>query len=357
MITVRCTNVNTGYVKGLHELAMLHVRVPSRNGPVLQMPEAFATHYAKPVERVLFDAQRDANPFFHLVEALWMLDGHCTVAPLDYYVPRMKDFSDDDLTFHGAYGHRWRHAFGTDQIATVIAMLRSDATTRRAVITMWDAESDLNVASKDLPCNLVVSVQREGTRLNMCVYNRSNDAIMGHYGANVVHFSLLQEYLALMVGCNVGWYEQVTANLHAYERDWNRYWPLVERFPFNRYDSIANGRRVFAKRLITTPETFDSECTNFMDTLTRFHEVTSWNSNAHHYANPFLSHVAAPMTEAYKAYRDEDIPRALGVLNEARQFDGSVDWLIAGIEWLERRALHRQVRSVTRTPMTPTTND
>ena len=41
-------------------------------------------------------------------------------------------------------------------------------------------------------------------RLQMTVHCRSNDIIWGTYGANAVHFSILQEYVAARIGVDLG---------------------------------------------------------------------------------------------------------------------------------------------------------
>src|SRR5262249_11634251 len=144
-------------------------------GTVLVIDEPVTITYTHPRERVLFNTVRDANPFFHLYEALWMLAGRNDVAPLSYYNSRMKEFSDDGKTLNGAYGYRWRNARGReygsgltivmvddptlptgkrpvcadlsvgscDQLDTLVNHLRADPTSRRAVLQMWNVEDDL----------------------------------------------------------------------------------------------------------------------------------------------------------------------------------------------------------------------
>jgi hypothetical protein len=58
------------------------------------------------MERVLFDSVRDANPFFHFMEALWILAGRSDVEWLAQWLPSIADYSDDGVSFHGAYGMR-----------------------------------------------------------------------------------------------------------------------------------------------------------------------------------------------------------------------------------------------------------
>jgi hypothetical protein len=55
--------------------------------------------------------------------------------------------------------------------------------------------------------------------LDLTVCCRSNDAIWGAHGANAVHFSVLQEYLAARIGVGVGTMYQWSNNYHAYESE------------------------------------------------------------------------------------------------------------------------------------------
>lgn len=136
--------------------------------------------YTSPLQRVLFHPVRDANPFFHVLEALWMLAGQNKVQPLSYFVKRMEEFSDEDLTkgeipyrgrastttdftggyMWGAYGYRWRNWFKYDQIEECISILRHDRITRRVVLEMWSPQDlhrvETHPECKDVPCNLLV---------------------------------------------------------------------------------------------------------------------------------------------------------------------------------------------------------
>lgn len=244
---------------------------PSRNGNVLVIEEPVTITYSHPTERVLINRARCANPFFHIYEALWMLAGRNDIKPLCFYNKKMLDYSDDVVTQNGAYGYRWRHAWTTgegrmlednvDQLKVLIDHLTADPNSRRAVLQMWNVEDDLLKigsslkpldgtglhneylpASKDVCCNLsVMFSMREATKtalgdpsqsaggkpfhdsvtrcLDMTVVNRSNDGVWGMLGANYVHFTFLQEYMAARLGAKVGLYHHITNNLHVY--DWN----------------------------------------------------------------------------------------------------------------------------------------
>jgi len=229
---IRARNVHEALPIGLKLLRNEGIHRQSRNGPVRVYPEPVTTLYAYPHERVVFWSQRDANPFLHLYESLWMLAGRNDVAPLVKYVDRFNEYSDDGVTLHGAYGYRWRKHFCMDQLPIIAHRLKHDPTDRRCVLQMWDVEDDLGKDGRDLPCNLTVTFQINHLgELEMTVFNRSNDIIWGAYGANAVHFSMLQEYMSCLTGVKMGVYRQVSVNYHAYV-------DVLEKLVLN--ESIAN---------------------------------------------------------------------------------------------------------------------
>lgn len=232
MKVIDVRNVNEALAEAIPYIIDYGVEEESRNGAVLVAPEPVCTVYRKPIERVLFSGTRDANPFFHLMEALWMLDGRGDLGwPLQFN-KRFKEYSDNGDTIHGAYGWRWRGYFMFDQLQTIVDHLKKNPNSRRAVLSMWCADGDLRehqlrpgafgpageggLSSRDIPCNTHTYFGVRDGKLDMTVCNRSNDIIWGAYGANVVHFSMLQEYLAAAIGVGVGSYNQFSNNFHAY---------------------------------------------------------------------------------------------------------------------------------------------
>lgn len=352
MHVIHARNVNDAYHKGLGLLMDIGVRQPSRNGDVIRAMSPVTTVYGRPWERVLFDAQRNANPFFHLFESLWMLDGRDDVYTMDQFLRSFAQFSDDGEHFHGAYGRRWRHHFSRrklyidggpplDQLDSVIKILEHDHNDRRAMIQIWDPVVDLGIASKDIPCNQSVNVQVVGGKLDIQVFCRSNDIVLGCYGANAVHFSFLQEYLAAMIGVEIGRYYQISSNYHAYtDSPYNlaTYWPiahynLAEPGASNPYDEAARGT-IESHMLVMHPPSFDEELKVMMHSIENraFHEMDTAA-----FQNSFFPYVAQPMYIAYSHYREGDIPAALRVLETARVLNKrDVDWLVAATQWLER---------------------
>ena len=75
MYIIEERNVHNALISGMRFLGNSGIRRESRAGDVIVAPCPVTTTYRIPTERVMFWSERDANPFFHFMEGLWMLDG------------------------------------------------------------------------------------------------------------------------------------------------------------------------------------------------------------------------------------------------------------------------------------------
>lgn len=335
MFLVSARNVHEALPIGLAFLKEQGVPRANRNGETLGQAITadgpVTTLYNNPTERVLFWAERDANPFFHLLESLWMLAGRNDVDFVASLVPGMKDFSDDGKTFNAAYGHRWRHHFDLDQIKWVIDHLAENPTSRRAVISIWDGGYDHargDQGSKDLPCNLAVHFQISAAgALDMTVFNRSNDAIWGAYGANAVHFSVLQEFIASMLIIPVGRYWQVSDNFHAYEETFKKMEVLAD------FELGHSSHNPYATGEVTPLALVSTDYDSWMLDL----ELFLAEGAVVGLRDAFFRRVAVPMLMAYKAFKKFDGEEKYLAPVEILQNCQATDWRKAGLEWIGRR--------------------
>lgn len=347
MHTITVRNVHAALPEGLRLLDLYGQIKDSRAGKVLVAPWPVMTIYKQPCERVLFWETRDANPFFHLMEALWMLAGRNDVEWLVRFNKKMRDFSDNGRTFHGAYGHRWRKHFvwedqplPVDQLGLVVELLKRHPDSRRAVIQMWDCTQDLMVDEalcRDVPCNDLIFVWNDNGSLNMTVMCRSNDIIWGAYGANAVHFSILQEYLAAKLGWQVGKLYQLSNNYHAYLDVFEKNKSLIDeaRDPHRMYQNnpyIAGEVKPYP--LVTNPLTFDAELDVFMNDKGRI-------DLSQEFENQMLRY-AVLMKNAYivgKNWKQPD--EGLELLHE---LPTDWDFSVAAWQWMNRWALRLHER-------------
>ncbi len=333
MFVIRTRNVHQALPQGLAYLASYGIPSPSRNGGVLVAPGPVTTIYNNPQERVIFWPERDASPLFHFFEALWMLAGRNDLAFIEQFVKRFKNYSDDGETLAAAYGHRWRVHFGFDQIQRVIALLKNNPNSRRAVIAMWDPRVDLHETEDgyaDIPCNDLIDFKvsfgkrDEPNRLNMTLYCRSHDIIWGAYGANAVHFSFLHEYVATHLGLVIGNMTTISSNYHAY----------LDVFEKTRQGSLllaghnAPPANPYATGdaapypLIQNPATWDRDLALFFEA-----------PNSYGFDNPFFSQVAKPLWFAFEAHKRHAYVNALEIVAQC----AATDWRRAAEEWLRRR--------------------
>lgn len=316
-------NVNSALSEGLEHIAENNYKEDSRNGSVLVAPGPVITTYLRPMERVLFSSMRNANPFFHLMESLWMLGGRDDLAWPMFFNSRFEEYSDDGVTLHGAYGHRWRHYFGMDQIPVIIDMLKKEPTTRRAVLNMWNPESDLGTSYKDIPCNTHIYFSIHQEMLDMTVCCRSNDLWWGAYGANAVHFSFLQEYIAGMIGIRIGVYHQISNNFHLYT-------DIVNPDKLYELSEDANLNNRYLLEGVTSSPIFSEgvEKRSWKIDLTKFLNNPLEDIL---YEHDFFNHTARPM---YFAWNSRKINYGDGLIYA--EMIQSEDWRIACIEWIKR---------------------
>jgi hypothetical protein len=373
MKTIAGRTVNEVYPLVMWLIGEDGIRTTSRNGPVLQLPGPLTITTAAPGARVLFDTARDANPFFHVAEAIWMLAGRDDVEWPARFVPRMLTYSDDGRTLHGAYGARWRcwdnadyRAEPIDQLVEIIQMLRDDPWTRRAVLGFWNPATDLAMArsgGRDVPCNLTATFQAAADwngngspRIDMTVFQRSGDLIWGVTGANAVHLSMLHEFVARGAGGWQGRMHQVVVNPHVYCDIYER---IMARSPHLRDSAraalasvsdpyFADSQRPLTQLLWPDEESEIPSGRSEMcghEMFTRgCHEFlkNDWPDN--HPFLPWFKKVALPLRESYFAYRRARAngltpaaaaPIGLGLLSG---MDPMGDWYLAARNWFARRA-------------------
>lgn len=341
MIVNNTNNVNTALDWGIEQFQHWEkfdrFLVKPRGASTIEAPDPVCTVYNKPTERVLFSPTRDANPFFHFFESLWMLAGRNDLAFMMKFNKQMSQYSDDGERLWGAYGWRWRSFFAFDQLKALVELLRSDKDSRRGVVTMWSPAEDVlgNVkrtgvteggpSGRDVPCNTHLYFKIRHDALHMTVCNRSNDMIWGAYGANAVHMSFLQEYLAEQMGVAVGVMRQVSDSLHVYlppHRGGALWEKLRDRY---RTDPTEFQEDLYAE-IKTTP--LGSQHTNWNQDLERFFRFVE---SPHpmlpeFFVTEFFAGVVAPLWIGWEHRSVEAVDKCT-----------AEDWRKAAREWLLRR--------------------
>jgi thymidylate synthase len=168
------------------------------------------------------------NPAFAAAEAAWVLSGSDDPWIFQYN-GRLADYADDGRLM-GAYGPRLRCWRGkVDQLASVRQQLIADPGTRRAVIQLFDPETDV-CGHKDVPCTLGYRFFLRDGLLHMHATMRSQDLWLG-FCYDIFTATIMLELLAGWVGAQPGSYVLSVDSLHLYERDVAQARQLPEAVP------------------------------------------------------------------------------------------------------------------------------
>ena len=209
------------------------VKRDSRNGPVVELHNVELI-LRDPRQRHLCLAGRKNNIFATIAETIWVLAGLCSIDPVvSYFLPRARDYADDTLTWHDAYGPR---LYGPpNQLDYVLqCFLTEGLDTRRAVITLWDPAYDTYDGADRLgrhrrlavPCNIALMfwVQwKDGIpHFHARGIQRSADIIWGLSHVNIFEWTVVQEVLYSILrltfnNLRLGSYHHSVINLHAYD--------------------------------------------------------------------------------------------------------------------------------------------
>jgi hypothetical protein len=199
---------------------------------------------------------------------------------------------------------------------------------------MWNPVADLNAQRRDLPCNTHVYFKPRDGKLHMTVCCRSNDIIWGCYGANAVHFSVLQEYMARLVGMEMGFYYHISDSWHYYT-DNPTYKKLAAGAAYGMTDYYM-GHGMTPSR-IDTAAVFNQPIDVWRDDLERFF-TDDWDDPMM-YQDLFFSRTAYPMRDAWRNYKRGDYDTALHLCRNI----ASPDWQLAATQWMNRRKYRAEV--------------
>lgn len=166
--------------------------------------------------------ERKLSYSFMFGEAAWMLEGRNDVESVSKYVDGVKRFSDDGVTFFGAYGPKI-----ITQTSYVVDTLIKDNDSRQAVLNIWRENPR---SSKDIPCTLSLQFfLREASDdlwLHTVATMRSNDAWLGT-PYDTFNFSAISFYIACCLNfrelkCKVGSLNIQAGSRHIYETDFKK---------------------------------------------------------------------------------------------------------------------------------------
>lgn len=240
--------INSFLVDGSKILLEKSTQRKTRGYTCYEIGEPVLFKILNPRSRIVTIEERKWNPFLPFIESLWIASGRNNIEMPAFYVKKLKDFSDDGKFMRAGYGPRIRgfnnsvedyevstldktNSYSVDQLFFVFKELSRDKNSRRAIITIGDPNKDnfskgLKIKkTKDFPCTRSLHFLVNNNKLDLVVHMRSNDFLWGASAVNIFNFTFIQEYLASMLGFDLGCYYHIANNIHYYE---NHHQNLVE---------------------------------------------------------------------------------------------------------------------------------
>jgi thymidylate synthase len=158
-------------------------------------------------------------------ELLWFLAGDTNIGYLKANGVRIWDeWADAKGDLGPVYGKQWRSWQAPDgrvidQIADLVAMLRTDPFSRRLIVSAWNP-ADLPAMAL-APCHCLfqfhVTESAAGTRRLSCqLYQRSGDVFLG-VPFNIASYALLTEMIAHVCGFEPGDFVHSFGDVHLYD--------------------------------------------------------------------------------------------------------------------------------------------
>ena len=227
-LVVEADNVNDCYIGTVRGIQQNGNIVVSRGMETKEIRPAMFI-FNNPIERLLTCPGRLIHPFFQILESIWILGGRGDVKWISKYLKNMEKYSDGKEEFHAPYGIRMRE-YGSnrdsglfvtpgpiDQFQNCYDYLNDDPETRHAVMSFWNPLFDhVDVNTIDRPCNITFHFLIRNGKLDLTIFNRSNDVHFGLFNANVVQFSVILETMAMLLGIPVGRQIHMINSLHYY---------------------------------------------------------------------------------------------------------------------------------------------
>lgn len=155
-------------------------------------------------------------------ELLWMLSGSGNAQDLreKYGVTIWDEWASESGSLGPVYGVQWRCWDGvngiTDQVAEVIAAIKSDPHSRRHIVSAWNVD-DLHLMAL-APCHVLFQfyVSADGKRLSCHLFQRSADVFLG-LPFNIASYALLTHIIAAQTGLEVGELLWSGTDVHLYK--------------------------------------------------------------------------------------------------------------------------------------------
>lgn len=176
-------------------------------------------------------------------ELIWFLKGSTNVAYLQENGVRIwNEWAKENGELGPVYGYQWRSwpdANGQyiDQIARVIADIKSNPNSRRHIVSAWNVGQIDEMALP--PCHLLFQFYVADGKLSCQLYQRSADLFLG-VPFNIASYALLTMMVAHVTGLKPGTFVHTLGDVHIYNNHLDQVNLQISREPLTLPNMIIN---------------------------------------------------------------------------------------------------------------------
>jgi thymidylate synthase len=152
-------------------------------------------------------------------ELLWFIRGETNISYLhENKVTIWDEWADEKGDLGPVYGAQWRSwpardGSTIDQLADVIARIKTSPDSRRLLVTAWNPSDVDNMALP--PCHCLFQFYVANGELSCQLYQRSADIFLG-VPFNIASYALLVHMVAAVTGLKVGDFVHTLGDAHIY---------------------------------------------------------------------------------------------------------------------------------------------
>lgn len=195
----------------------------SKGFPIMSLREI---NWKLPIDEIIWIMIQQSNNIKDLKSKIW------------------NSWANDKGEIAKAYGHQiGKPTMGhPSQLHYVIHELKTNPTSRRIMMNMFNAEDQLTKATESLiECAYATHFSAKGGKLHMTLIQRSGDFLTaaGSGGWNLTQYAFLQHAIAQEVGLSVGNLTHFVQDLHLYNKHDEQALELMNRY-FNSEDHFYN---------------------------------------------------------------------------------------------------------------------
>lgn len=195
-------------------------------------------------------------PYRHYLQETTNIDVTPAYTQSDEWKQGMREFvakiaKDDEFAAQWGdlgpvYGYQWRHwqnpdGSETDQLAKAVDTIKHSPTSRRNIVSAWNA-SDIEAMTKSglPPCHSFFQFKvREDDTLDCLMYQRSADTFLG-VPFNIASYALLTHMVAHATGKKPGRFVHTIGDAHIYKNHLDQVNELLARKPLQLPKLVLN---------------------------------------------------------------------------------------------------------------------